>query len=159
MPVSNITKFPIMHKRFCSRHNCKYWDHSHYVGFGPSAHSFVGGKRWWNVSNIRTYCDNLEQNRSPVSGSEILTSSELYDEAIMLGLRSDGIDLRRLHADYDVDLLSSQKSLIDQLQAEHLVSLEKNILRLTDKGFLLCDEISERLLVKPPHEVHLFANG
>jgi len=144
---------------FRSRHNCTYWDHSHYVGFGPSAHSFVSAKRWWNVSNIRTYCDNLEQNRSPVSGSELLTSSELYDEAIMLGLRSDGIDLRRLHADHGVDLLSGQKSLIDQLQAEQLVSLEKNILRLTDKGFLLCDEISERLLVKPSREVRLFANG
>ncbi|HMD13711.1 MAG TPA: radical SAM family heme chaperone HemW, partial [Bacteroidota bacterium] len=78
---------------FRSRHNCTYWDHSHYVGFGPSAHSFVRGKRWWNVSNIRTYCEKLEQNRNPVSGSELLTPSQLYDEAIMLGLRSNGIDL------------------------------------------------------------------
>ncbi len=144
---------------FRSRHNCMYWDHSHYVGFGPSAHSFVRGKRWWNISNIRTYCNNLEQNRSPVSGSELLSPSQLYDEAVMLGLRSGGIDLHRVRSEYDVDLLSIQKPLIDQLQAEQLVSLEKSILRLTDKGFLLCDEISERLLVKPSREVRLFANG
>lgn len=149
--VSNYAK-----AGFRSRHNCKYWDHSHYVGFGPSAHSFVSGKRWWNVSNIRTYCDNLEQNRSPVSGSELLSPAELYDEAIMLGLRSDGIDLHRLHAEHGVDLLSRHGPFIDQLLAEQLVVVEPNVLRLTDKGFLLCDEISGRLLgnafsgVRPP---------
>jgi len=152
--VSNYAK-----PGFRSAHNCNYWNHSHYLGFGPSAHSFVAGKRWWNVSNLRTYCENIERNRLPVSGSELLTSSELYDEAIMLGLRSDGIDLHRLHAEHGVDLLSQHSSLIDRLLAEQLVVVEPNVLRLTDKGYLLCDEISERLLAKYSSDVHLLANG
>lgn len=72
----------------------------------------------------------------------------------MLGLRSGGIDVRRLHAEHGVDIISQHGSLLDQLLAEQLVIVDPNVLRLTDKGFLLCDEISERLLAKPSRDVN-----
>ena len=75
-----------------------------------------------------------------------MTSEQLLDETVMLGLRTDGIDLFRLKEDFGFDLFNAERSTIDQLIADQLAVLERNKLRLTDRGFLLCDEISELLL-------------
>ena len=78
---------------FRSRHNRKYWDHTPYLGLGPSAHSFSGQKRWWNVRSIRKYCTTLEAGRFPVEGSENLTPEQIRLETLALGLRtSEGVD-------------------------------------------------------------------
>jgi oxygen-independent coproporphyrinogen-3 oxidase len=129
-----------------SRHNSNYWNHAHYLGFGPSAHSFQHGRRWWNVANVSTYCDKLGRGTLPLAGEETLTTDELFDEAVMLGLRSDGIDLGRLRAHHGVDLLAGSALTIEQMVGERLALLEGERLRLTDKGYLLCDAISARLL-------------
>jgi oxygen-independent coproporphyrinogen-3 oxidase len=129
-----------------SRHNSNYWNHAHYLGFGPSAHSFQHGKRWWNVANLSTYCEKLATTRLPVAGEEALTTDELLNETVMLGLRSNGVDLARLRSLHGVDLLAGSGETIDQLLAERLAVREGEVLRLTDKGYLLCDAISERLL-------------
>jgi oxygen-independent coproporphyrinogen-3 oxidase len=130
---------------FRSRHNCNYWNHSNYIGFGPSAHSFWGGKRWWNSSNINTYCDKISEGVVPVSGEELLTQTQCIDEAIMLGLRSDGIRLKRLKSSYGIDLLQDSL-MIEGLISERLAIVDDDAFRLTDKGYLLCDEITQRLL-------------
>jgi oxygen-independent coproporphyrinogen-3 oxidase len=77
-----------------SRHNMKYWHHAPYLGLGPSAHSFDGARRWWNVRSVRRYCESLDSNVSPVEGEEVLSNPELVREAVFLGLRtSEGIAL------------------------------------------------------------------
>ncbi|MBI4547235.1 MAG: radical SAM family heme chaperone HemW [Ignavibacteriae bacterium] len=145
--VSNYAK-----PGFRSRHNSNYWNHSNYLGFGPSAHSFWSAtplgdrRRWWNVRSIDGYCEKILNRQLPLAGQEVLTEEQLVEEAIMLGLRSDGIDLYRLSSEFGVDLLTAARSTIEQLTAEHLTTLNDHTLRLTDKGYLLCDEISEVMI-------------
>jgi len=139
--VSNYAK-----PGFRSVHNGNYWNHSPYFGFGPSAHSFDSRRRWWNVSNVRRYCELIAKNLLPVSGEETLTAEERRDEAVMLGLRSGGVDLLQLQRERGVDLFSTNQPLIEKLVDDGLATFERSVLRLTDKGFLLCDAISENLL-------------
>jgi oxygen-independent coproporphyrinogen III oxidase len=128
---------------FICRHNLNYWNHTSYLSFGPSAHSFWENKRWWNISNIQTYIEKLKNNQFPVSGSEQLTREQLMDEAIFLGLRSNGIDTDKFQLQFGKDLRTSYESLIQSLMKDRLALLEQNRLRLTSKGYLLCDEICQ----------------
>ncbi len=135
---------------FRSRHNSNYWNHTTYLGFGPSAHSFQSGRRWWNVSGITQYCVMLEEGRIPLVGEEQLTPGALLDEAVMLGLRCGEIDLTLLKKLHGVDLLVGNHRVVDEMLRQDLAVLDDRLLRLTPKGFLLCDAISERLLAGIP---------
>lgn len=140
-------------RRGCrSRHNANYWEHGNYLGFGPSAHSFwqgpglESGRRWWNVSNVQQYCGMLAEHRLPVASEELLEIDALIRERIFLGLRSDGVHLGRLHSDYGHELLRNRQEIITDLVREGLARRDDHVLRLTPRGYLLCDEICERLL-------------
>ena len=134
--VSNFAK-----QGFKSLHNSNYWNHKNYLGFGPSAHSFWNGKRWWNVANIVNYLDRVEANAVPVAGEEILTQEQLMEEEIFLGLRSEGVDVAGFRRKFEKDLLADHRPTIDALVDNGLALLEDNRLRLTSKGYSLCDEI------------------
>jgi oxygen-independent coproporphyrinogen-3 oxidase len=143
--VSNYAK-----PGFRSRHNCNYWNHANYVGVGPSAHSFWMGKRWWNISNLRSYLEKISNSEFPVVGEETLTADELLDEAVMLGLRSTGVDLENIKRQHGIDLLEVNRETIQHILRDKLAVLDRSILRLTDKGYPVCDEISGLLLSGVP---------
>jgi oxygen-independent coproporphyrinogen-3 oxidase len=137
---------------YASRHNTNYWNHTNYLGFGPSAHSFWSSsafgsdaRRWWNIANVAGYSERLERGSMPVAGEEQLTIEQLVREEILLGLRSDGIDVAGFRKRYDRDLLVSRRSQIDSLIDSEMATLERGKLRLTVKGYLVCDEISAAL--------------
>jgi oxygen-independent coproporphyrinogen-3 oxidase len=136
---------------FRSRHNFNYWTHGNYLGFGPSAHSFWkagdAGRRWANVRQISTYCEKLTAGALPTAFTETVESRGLLNERIFLGLRSDGLDLRLLQSEFGIDFTARNRAVIQQLVAERLALLDQDRLRLTDKGYLLCDEVSERLMM------------
>ncbi|MBI5464720.1 MAG: radical SAM family heme chaperone HemW [Ignavibacteriales bacterium] len=134
--VSNFAK-----PGFRSRHNGNYWNHANYLSFGPSAHSFWNGRRWWNVANLVNYCERVEAGRLPVAGEERLGARELAEEFIFLGLRGEGLDLQRLKREYAVDLRSEYVSTLRHLADDGLASIENEKLCLTPKGYALCDEI------------------
>ena len=117
-----------------SRHNRKYWDHTPYLGLGPSAHSLAAieaidgsalsaTRRWWNERRTPRWESRVAAGERPVEGEESLGPQALATEAVMLGLRTAaGIDLGRFTARYGVDLLSTNQALLDRLVAEgHLV--------------------------------------
>jgi len=137
---------------FRCRHNCNYWSHEDYLGFGPSAHSFwkerdaTSGRRWWNVADLSTYQDRLRGGSLAVASEEHVGTREMVNERIFLGLRSSGLDLTRLIVDLDYDLAARQADRVRWLIQERLAGLDGGILRLTSKGYLLCDEICRRLL-------------
>lgn len=80
---------------FQSRHNQKYWNHLPYLGFGPSAHSFENGIRYWNHRDVCRYTADIGAGRLPVAETEILTRDQILLEMIMLGLRTArGVDLK-----------------------------------------------------------------
>jgi len=130
-----------------SRHNVKYWTDQEYLGFGPSAHSYVGGRRWANTSDLAAYlalggagCARVEDKRS-----QRLRAIE----ALVAGLRlADGVDLGVLRARYGSDFIPPDDAVVGGLAGAGLLASESGRLRLTRRGRLVSNEIFERFL--PP---------
>jgi oxygen-independent coproporphyrinogen-3 oxidase len=129
-----------------SRHNLKYWNHTPYLGLGPSAHSFMDDRRRWNRRKLRLWQRELDRGRSPIEGGESLSPDQLAAEAVMLGLRTAaGLDLDRLKARHGVDLIPSNESAIDRFIASGHLSLEGEHLRPTVEGMLIADTLARSL--------------
>ncbi len=136
---------------FECRHNKNYWNHSNYLSFGPSAHSFwkehsTGGRRWWNARNIAHYCDAIGKKTFPVADSETVDKEKMFSEAIFLGLRTGELSVTTLQQLYGVDMLSSRGEKLKMLSEEHLLQIKDRRITLTRKGFMVCDAIAESLL-------------
>lgn len=130
-----------------SRHNCKYWQMTPYLGFGPSAHSFYKGKRYWNVADVRRYMDILDNGLPPVSETEVLTKEQQMIEMIYLGLRTkQGIDTlaftRLFHMDFHVFF----RDILHFYEREGYLIRSGTRCALTRKGFLFLDAISEKFI-------------
>jgi len=136
---------------FRCRHNCAYWSHGEYLGFGPSAHSFWKssgpgrGRRWSNLADLSAYMGRLARGLLPIAFEEHVGPCELVHERILLGLRSDGLHLAHLAAELGHDLRLRQDGMMRRLVDEALAVRDGPVLRLTPKGYLLCDEIAARL--------------
>jgi len=146
--VSNFAK-----PGFKSRHNKSYWEHRDYLGFGPSAHSFTvrsqhadGPERSWNIANLSDYCSKLELGQLPVVGMEHLTVGQLAEEEIFLGLRSEGIDLGGFRTRFGKDLIAEHELQVRDLLETSRAVVENGKLRLTAKGYPVCDEICASFL-------------
>jgi oxygen-independent coproporphyrinogen-3 oxidase len=133
-----------------SRHNPKYWDHTPYLGLGPSAHSFDGRSRWWNERKLGPWEAEVERGERPVAGREELTLAQLALEALMLGLRTaEGIDLRGYQERYGLDLRRRNEPLVERLVAERLLEVEGAALRPTLAGWAVADAVARAFDVGP----------
>jgi oxygen-independent coproporphyrinogen-3 oxidase len=129
------------------RHNLNYWHHGEYLGFGPSAHSFIGNKRWWNISDLFSYLKSIEAGNLPFANVELLSNTELFNEAVFLGIRSDGVDLGRLQDRFGIALDPTVGKLKEYIGMGLIVSNGGRI-SLTSKGYVLCDEICSELMAE-----------
>ena len=119
------------------RHNMLYWTGGDWWGFGPGAHSHVGGTRWWNVRHPSAYAGRLAAGQSPAQAREVLTAAERRMEEIMLRTRlADGAPLAGLTQDA---LVSAERSLDSALLDRS--SFAAGRLVLTRKGRLLADAV------------------
>ena len=139
--ISNFAK-----PGFRSRHNTSYWQGKKYLGIGPSAHSFDGVSRQWNISNNNTYIDSLKTNSLPFE-KEILTAAQQLNEYIMTSLRTiEGIDVRVVEKKFGKKekerLLQSIKKYLEN---KKVVVSEAGNLVLTNEGKLLADGIASDL--------------
>jgi oxygen-independent coproporphyrinogen-3 oxidase len=126
-----------------SRHNQKYWDHTPYLGLGPSAHSFKDGRRWWNHESLHDYISNLEGSLLPAGSSEELTGEQLRLEALFLGLRTrKGIDLVEYHRRYGYDLMEEKGQVLKELSRTGLVEIECGFIRPTRAGMAIADSLA-----------------
>lgn len=133
--ISNFAK-----PGFRSRHNSSYWQGKPYYGFGPSAHSFHGTTRWWNVANNNQYIQSIDKGIIPFEQEELTTVQQL-NERIMLSLRtSEGLDLNSLSVGSEQLAVKSKKYI-----EKGLMKMENNILVLTKEGKLLADGIAADL--------------
>ena len=110
-----------------SRHNKKYWDHTPYLGLGPSAHSLAmangtaapAARRWWNELRTPRWDKRVAAGERPVEAEESLGPLALATEDVLLGLRTTaGIDLDRFAESYGLDLLAANEALVARLTAE-----------------------------------------
>lgn len=126
---------------FRSRHNSSYWQGKPYVGIGPSAHSFNGVERQWNIANNQQYISTIEKGVLPAE-KELLTPVQQFNESVMISLRTiEGIDLTRFTENVARQLVKSSERYIRQQLMVH----EQNQLRLTDQGKLYADGIAADL--------------
>lgn len=128
-------------------HNTNYWKGVPYLGVGPSAHSFDGKNRGANPSNNSHYLKSLESENIPFAVDN-LAEDERLNEYILTGLRTLwGIDFGVIHTNYGLDLLTSKKGILAQMDSEGwLVWKDKN-LSLSKSGKLLADSIAAALFV------------
>jgi oxygen-independent coproporphyrinogen-3 oxidase len=99
------------------------------------------------VSDIERYADLLRQRYPPISYRQTLDKPALAEEYILLRLRTrTGLDLNRLQAQYGLDLRNRKEKILDRLTEENLIHDEKDTVRLTLKGRLVTDAITQRLL-------------
>jgi oxygen-independent coproporphyrinogen-3 oxidase len=134
---------------FECRHNLKYWQYENYIGFGPSAHSFWINKRWWNFANLNKYINALDLGKIPVANFEILDEEKMIEEFIYLSLRSKGINVARFKGKFGFEFVDGDiKDEIEELERAGYITIEDDFIKLTPKGFLLCDEIVLRLISK-----------
>lgn len=140
--VSNFCK-----PGFESKHNSSYWKGSHYIGYGPSAHSFDGNSRQWNVSNNSIYIKELSGGKLPFEREELSQSMRL-NEYIMTGLRTKwGIDTKRISTEYSFNFQKEYADMIAELSYDGRLILKNDTLILTRKGLLMADKIASDFFV------------
>lgn len=138
--VSNFAK-----PGFESRHNSSYWKQVKYLGIGPSAHSFNGETRQWNISNNHLYMKAIGAGTVPAE-IETLSQADKINEYLLTTLRTSwGCQLDLLKVKYNYDLLKDQEEYVETLSANGLAVIESGFLKLTSKGRLLADKIASDL--------------
>ena len=142
-----------------SKHNASYWFGTPYAGFGPSAHSFDGASRQWNVSSVEKYIDTRRETARlrdqivpcpevpcPASQKEQLSPEQQYDEYVMLRLRTHwGIDLKWLKREMGERFSTFCEQHAKPLVAQGRLSQTREFLYLTDEQMLFADGVAEEL--------------
>ncbi len=132
-----------------SRHNSSYWKGIPYFGFGPSAHSFDGENRKWNIANNATYISSLEANIIPAEIEEI-TPMIRMNEYLMTSLRTaEGIDFNYFKLQWGISETESLKKELLIFQNRLQVSVTDTHAKLTTEGKLFADGIAAALFRTP----------
>lgn len=134
-------------ENYFSKNNSAYWLGKKYIGIGPSAHSYDGVSRSWNIANNVLYLKSIQENQLP-SEKEILSVSDRYNEYIMTGLRTIwGVSLSRIENEFGLTYLEYLKKQSQKYLNDDLLFLEKDILKPTSKGKFLTDGIASDLFI------------
>ncbi|MBW1657264.1 radical SAM family heme chaperone HemW [Flavobacterium quisquiliarum] len=132
-------------ENYFSKNNSAYWLGKKYIGIGPSAHSYDGLKRGWNIANNALYLKAIQNDELPIE-TETLTTSDRYNEYIMTGLRTIwGVSLERIEKEFGSEYLDYLKKQSQKFLSDDLLSIENNILKPTPKGKFLTDGIASDL--------------
>ena len=126
-----------------SRHNTLYWRLGEYIGVGAAAHSFFGGKRYFNTDNVEEYIlsDGI------TDAGEVKSESELAYEYAMLGLRlKDGISLLEYESRFGTSFIQGKEDKINRLCDAGLITLSGDRLALSERGFYLSNSILVEIL-------------
>lgn len=140
--VSNFSK-----NGFGSKHNINYWTGGDYIGLGIGAHSYLEGKRHWNISKLADYLRKIEDGESVVENFEELSNERKMLETFLFGLRMNrGVDLKDLFGRFNVSFDRARQNKLNDFVNEGFLVQEDERLRATSKGMVLLDEISAHLI-------------
>lgn len=138
--ISNFAK-----PGFRSKHNSSYWSGETYYGFGPSAHSFDGKRRKWNIANNASYISSLQENIIPFE-EELLTQTQQLNEYIMTALRTlEGLDLKYINEKFGNKITKELEAAGKKWEATQKLKKENQKLILTKEGKLFADGIAADL--------------
>jgi len=140
--ISNFGK-----PNYFSKHNTSYWQGKSYIGIGPSAHSFSGKERSWNIANNVKYIKSVEQDELP-STVEILSEKDCYNEYIMTGLRTIwGISLLKIKDDFGAEISERLLKSVQPYLDKNLLEIKDQQIVATQKGKFLIDGIASDLFM------------
>ena len=132
---------------YFSKNNTAYWLGKKYVGIGPSAHSYNGKSRSWNIANNSLYLKQIAENKLP-SETETLSKTDQYNEYIMTGLRTIwGVSLERIETEFGTMYLEYLQKQSEKFISDNLLEIENNVLKTTKKGKFLSDGIASDLFM------------
>ncbi|MED1602530.1 radical SAM family heme chaperone HemW [Alkalihalophilus marmarensis] len=130
-----------------SKHNLVYWNNDEYYGFGAGAHGYVNGVRHQNIGPVPKYIEAVNQKKLPYLNEHKVSRVEQIEEAMFMGLRKlNGVDLDELSKRYDKDLNKLYHDQIKDLSERGLLVNEQGMLKLTNDGLLLANEVFEQFL-------------
>jgi oxygen-independent coproporphyrinogen-3 oxidase len=140
--ISNFAR----HQQY-SKHNTSYWKQEEYLGIGPSAHSFNGYSRQYNIANNAKYIQHIQQNNIPAT-VEVLSIADQVNEYLLTGLRTIwGCQVSYLDAILGESFLQKQAKSLVQLQAIEHIAIQNQVIKLTEKGKLFADRIASDLFL------------
>ena len=132
---------------YFSKNNTAYWLGKKYIGIGPSAHSYNGKSRSWNIANNSLYLKAIAENKLP-SETETLSKTDQYNEYIMTGLRTIwGVSLERIKTEFGTKYLDYLHQQAEKYISDNLLEIENNVLKTTKKGKFLSDGIASDLFM------------
>lgn len=135
-----ISNFALHKNR--SRHNTAYWEGKPYLGLGPSAHSFDGNNRQWNISSNSKYIQSINQNEIPCE-KEILTLTQQFNEYVMTRLRmSDGLNVDTIKNAFGEKYALHTSNKINPYIKDSRATMNNNTIRLNKAGKLFADAIA-----------------
>ena len=140
--ISNFGK-----EGFFSKHNTAYWKNKYYLGVGPSAHSFNGFSRQWNVASNKKYIEKVNENNSYFE-IEQLSKNQQYNEYIFTALRTIwGVELDYINKQFGQEALDYFKKQIINWKVKGKINQEENTYTLTKQGKLYADAIASDLFI------------
>ena len=132
---------------YFSKHNTSYWLGKPYLGVGPSAHSFNGTERAWNVANNAQYIKKIQDDILPIT-RETLTVNDRFNEYVMTGLRTIyGVSLDRIQAEFGQEIYQKLLNSLEKHISQKLLTIKDNTIITTSKGKFLCDGIASDLFL------------
>lgn len=132
---------------YFSKNNSAYWLGKKYVGIGPSAHSFDGENRSWNIANNAIYIQKIQANELP-NEVETLSIQDRYNEYVMTGLRNIwGVSLSKIDNDFGTAYLNYLLENAAYFIKKEQLIIENNVLKTTLKGKFFCDGIASELFM------------
>ena len=130
-----------------ARHNSAYWNHTPYLGLGPSAHSFNGSVRSWNYSDLNRYISNVMTSKGYFR-EEVLSHKDIFNEKIMLSLRKvSGLDLKKLQEDSNPGQFKIFKKQLDYAIEKGLVVLDGENIKIPSDKLFVSDGIIRDLIL------------
>ncbi len=140
--ISNFAK-----NKLYSKHNTSYWTGEKYIGLGPSAHSFNGISRQWNISHTKKYISEIENDRNCFE-EEILTENDKFNEYILTRIRTIwGVSLNEIENYFGIEKKRYFLQTISQYKNTGLIVRKNNVFTLSKKGLFISDEIMTNLMI------------
>ena len=135
-----------------SQHNSIYWQDVKYLGLGPSAHSYDGNSRQWNISNLTKYIQlvntDIDADTECYCEKEILSKEDKFNEYVMTSLRTSwGCDIEKMERDYGKSYAHNFLKNIKKYLDSGIMLKDFNTYHLTDEGMLFADGIAADLFV------------